>query len=374
MPLRIICWSQDRPETFGDFNVVTDSGLVNATAYREIAGSVPGRWFRVRNVEEADLPTFAWWLKYKVAPPAAEPVVEDEVSQTSAFFTCVERMFHAVQNWDPLGYRSVRETLRTLRVPRHMTRAGKLFDILDSLVTTMVAPTVAGLWCDQSLQYWFAGTAAFKRALDAFEKALDPVGPEFAPVKGAVLAIAKRLGSEIGGWNQDEALAWGTACYCYALGQQAVSMGQHVVGNLLVHRAADLMLLSMCLHHGIAYLTSNGPRYRAPDPGRDKVGMWNNYFYLGAGNHLQRDQGRDDWVANLNESRNWLLFTHGTNGALGTWVTAALTRLGDLAKSILGNDRLRQNARALLPVLAIGPAAVFDVEPGIATYVDEVTP
>lgn len=76
------------------------------------------------------------------------------------------------------------------------------------------------------------------------------------------------------------------------------------------------MLLSMCLQHGIAYLTPNGPRYRSPDPNRDKVRMWNNYFYLGAGNHLQRDQGRDDWVAKLNESRNWLLFTHGTNGAL----------------------------------------------------------
>lgn len=371
--VRIVCWSPDDPDRIGDINLCASPHVPKLREWADMGGVTGGKWYQVRNVAFEDVGTFAWLARYRLA--GGPSIIEGAYGDAQRFFAAIETAMSALARWDVDGYRATRQVIGKVAGPKHLLQLPIALDVLDRFANDAVGPTVSANWCDPGRDDWFVGTVAATRLLTNAEAFLDGLSAVMQPLVGPVRNVVQSVRREIAGWagRSDEAFAYGASRYCYALAQHALTLEKPVAAVMLTHRSLDLFFLSMCFNRGLATVTTDGPAYVSPDPRRDRVYLLNSYWCLEQANAVTFDTKRYQWLQELNDVRNHLLYAHGTNGAELTWVSTAHTKAGDVVRAILGHDAWRMTAQALFPVVALTPSMLFDLESGIDSYLDEIT-
>lgn len=129
------------------------------------------------------------------------------------------------------------------------------------------------------------------------------------------------------------------SAYCAALAERQLMRGHGGLAILLLHRATDLLMLSLCDSHGVLDFTVYGGKYARgyePTTGGNKITLTNSLRAIGGS--LATHASRDTDFYDLNDWRNLLMQTHYMTGLDDAHARAIFAKIRPHLESLSGPD------------------------------------
>lgn len=163
------------------------------------------------------------------------------------------------------------------------------------------------------------------------------------------------------------------SAYCAALAERHLMRGQCGQAIVLLHRATDLLMLSLCDSQGVLDFTVYGGKYARgyePPAGGNKITLTNSLRAIGG--TLAAHASRDADFYDLNDWRNLLMQTHYMTGLDDTHARAIFGKIRPHLESMSSPD-WRDARAAYLEGISLTVKDIIDADGSLSAAILPVT-
>lgn len=157
------------------------------------------------------------------------------------------------------------------------------------------------------------------------------------------------------------------SAFYYSHSKRLLERKRFALALIMVHRALDMYFTSIAIRESVISCRGHGLEYRSCP--RDPITLSKtNELLCSETNLLIRSRRREQFLTQINKTRNYLSWTHYVYCVKKTEAQLAITEAKNVIKSLEGNNNWRQLVKQHSTIPKLKPEYLFDIEPSIDTF------